>query len=849
KMGQPWRKKKAQTQRAKNAAEFKLKLLQSSNHLQPAPTTMTASNMYFEKQRNQQSTSHHGISMKIPSVKKPVYDESTFRGRRIFSCDSILSFVFNLNKHMDNCKRIKLAFSHEVRKFGGLDRSTILTCQCGHSFEISSDTGIESLPINEATIWGCMVSPVGYGALSNFLTTLDLPVPCPGFFSKLQNNGRISIFEGAEKELVRAGAEELRLAKEAGDVIEVEGKSYYKITVVVDGGWSKRSFGHSYNANCGIGVIIGYRTRKAENIGVAAELHDCYRNFDQPSTAMEADAIAEGFAKSIQMHGLVYHEFVGDGDSSVHAKVIILTVKKVECINHAMRNFNRKLMDLSCNLKKGKNSPDIPQEERQIEGMAKYFDRLGKGVRGAIDFHHQFCEEQDRYILLDQDIMNVPFHVFGDHTKCRSYFCPPDGERRKEENRVPEMQTKVIWKTMMKHITKLASLSTSLIHKKDTNCVEAFMSVANKYMEGKRKHLGASYLYRLRMCCAVFSYNVCGFWLPDLYYHIYGVPPQSAWITVIKRKQRIKKKAPPRQISFGFLKARKGDQYYGDDPTRPDMEDSVLQLRINDCYEGLQSSSNLLSNKQEINQNVKSGFSHRRERMTASIAGKLYKLQPTSDNTSTLNSMLRNQSFRGTAATKYGLDSEPSAILSYELKTGLPEGSVEKVGLEVSLENGIFAASPDGRVGEEGIVEIKCPYSIRDLKPHDWPTSSSDCPLKLQNGTLVLKTTHNHYFQIVQQLHVTKRMWCDYVVWTPNDIFIQRIERNEETASTWEKMKMKLQKFWTEDLAPELVDSRLERGYKDYRCPESRLVGRKRLEESRKKRQLKKSAAQLSEEA
>ncbi|ODM88232.1 hypothetical protein Ocin01_18450, partial [Orchesella cincta] len=757
KMGQPWRKKKAQTQRAKNAAEFKLKLLQSSNHLQPAPTTMTASNMYFEKQRNQQSTSHHGISMKIPSVKKPVYDESTFRGRRIFSCDSILSFVFNLNKHMDNCKRIKLAFSHEVRKFGGLDRSTILTCQC---------------------------------------------VPCPGFFSKLQNNGRISIFEGAEKELVRAGAEELRLAKEAGDVIEVEGKSYYKITVVVDGGWSKRSFGHSYNANCGIGVIIGYRTRKAENIGVAAELHDCYRNFDQPSTAMEADAIAEGFAKSIQMHGLVYHEFVGDGDSSVHAKVINtytgVTVKKVECINHAMRNFNRKLMDLSCNLKKGKNSPDIPQEERQIEGMAKYFDRLGKGVRGAIDFHHQFCEEQDRYILLDQDIMNVPFHVFGDHTKCRSYFCPPDGERRKEENRVPEMQTKVIWKTMMKHITKLASLSTSLIHKKDTNCVEAFMSVANKYMEGKRKHLGASYLYRLRMCCAVFSYNVC------------------AWITLkeksLREKQRIKKKAPPRQISFGFLKARKGDQYYGDDPTRPDMEDSVLQLRINDCYEGLQVDEvkQQFIEQQTRNQSeCEEWFSHRRERMTASIAGKLYKLQPTSDNTSTLNSMLRNQSFRGTAATKYGLDSEPSAILSYELKTGLPEGSVEKVGLEVSLENGIFAASPDGRVGEEGIVEIKCPYSIRDLKPHDWPTSSSDCPLKLQNGTLVLKT-HNHYFQIVQQLHVTKRMWCDYVVWTPNDIFIQRIERNEETASTWEKMKMKLQKFWTEDLAPELVDSRLE---------------------------------------
>ncbi|CAL8149296.1 unnamed protein product, partial [Orchesella dallaii] len=49
------------------------------------------------------------------------------------------------------------------------------------------------------------------------------------------------------------------------------------------------------------------------------------------------------------------------------------------------------------------------------------------------------------------------------------------------------------------------------------------------------------------------------------------------------------------------------------------------------------------------------------------------------------------------------------------------------------------------------------------------------------------------------------RKWCDYVVWTPHDIFIQRTERNEETLATWEAMKLKLKQFWFEDLVNWLI--------------------------------------------
>ncbi|ODM87997.1 Alkaline nuclease [Orchesella cincta] len=837
-------------------------------------TVTTASQLYFQRSKLKSLPSQscitplpHGTATTSrpddSSTKQAKWDDTNYRGRRIFACDSIQLFLSKLNNHFKSCKSVELSFTKEIKNFGGLDRHTVISCNCGYQFEIKSDTGIESLPINKATVWGCQVAPIGYEAIASFLTTLDLPVPSSSLFSKLQNVARVDITTALEKELLAAGAEERKLAEEAGDYINVGGNQYLKIIVAVDGGWSKRSYSHSYNANCGVAVIIGYRTQKvlfvgtrnktcvickrAENLGDTPKSHNCYKNFDKPSTAMEADAIAEGFGKSIQMHGLVYYKMIGDGDSSVHARVIDTypghKVQKIECINHAMRNFNRKLMNISSNNVKGKKA-DIPKEERQIEGMSGLFDRLGKGVRGAIDFHHTFCYEKDRWKQLDSDIMNVAKHVFGDHSQCQTYFCGP--ERKSEKNLVPEMCQKQFWNLMTEALKKLASMSESLILKMNTNCVESFMAVANRYMEGKRKHLGGSYLYDLRMRCAVFSFNTCGFWLADAYIHTHGIAPQSNWITLrdraFREKNRTRSKPPPRVITYGFLRSKKGDEHYGTNPTRPDMTNEMLSFKIQQLYENLQVDElgqKLIEEKTQEQSMSDDWFEERGKRMTASKAGPICKLKETTDNTAMLNSILKHQKTRGTVAMQYGSEYEKTAILDYELASGFPEGHVKKCGLVVYLEDGIYAASPDGFVGEDGIIEVKCPYSIRDGKIEDWPGSSSDCPLKLLNGVLQLKTTHNHYYQIVQQLHITNRMWCDYVVWTPNDLFVQRIERNVETLAHWEAMKMKLKKFWFEDLAPELVDSRLQRNYKDYRCPVSRSVGRAKLLASREKRRAK----------
>ncbi|KAM0736811.1 hypothetical protein ACS0PU_006460 [Formica fusca] len=66
---------------------------------------------------------------------------------------------------------------------------------------------------------------------------------------------------------------------------------------------------------------------------------------------MESDAIAEGFKSSLEMHGIIYRTIIADGDSSVYQAIVdsksyreqMVTVKKIECTNHLLRNLCKKL--------------------------------------------------------------------------------------------------------------------------------------------------------------------------------------------------------------------------------------------------------------------------------------------------------------------------------------------------------------------------------------------------------------------------------------------------------------------------------------------------------------------------
>jgi len=117
------------------------------------------------------------------------------------------------------------------------------------------------------------------------------------------------------------------------------------------------------------------------------------------------------------------------------------------------------------------------------------------------------------------------------------------------------------------------------------------------------------------------------------------------------------------------------------------------------------------------------------------------------------------------AAMLHGVEQEPFARAAYELSKDV---MVEEVGFVPHPNILMAGASPDGFVGVNGLVEIKCPNTATMIE------------------TLLTKKCPQKYFTQIQfQLACTDRVFCDYVVFDPRmpkhlQLFVTRIERDED---------------------------------------------------------------------
>jgi len=119
------------------------------------------------------------------------------------------------------------------------------------------------------------------------------------------------------------------------------------------------------------------------------------------------------------------------------------------------------------------------------------------------------------------------------------------------------------------------------------------------------------------------------------------------------------------------------------------------------------------------------------------------------------------------AAMAWGTETEPLARAQYELKTG---EMVNQVGFVVHPMIEQAGASPDGLVGSEGLIEIKCPNTSTHL-----------------DTLLAQKVPSKYITQMTWQMVCTGRKWCDFVSYDPRlpenlQLFVQRIELDEDYA-------------------------------------------------------------------
>lgn len=115
-------------------------------------------------------------------------------------------------------------------------------------------------------------------------------------------------------------------------------------------------------------------------------------------------------------------------------------------------------------------------------------------------------------------------------------------------------------------------------------------------------------------------------------------------------------------------------------------------------------------------------------------------------------------------AMDWGTQTEPQARAAYSAKTG---ELVTEVGF-VNHPTLMAGASPDGLVGDDGLVEIKCPTSSTALE------------------TLFTQKIAKKYIDQMQwQLLVTGRAWCDFCSFDPRlpehlQCYIQRVPRDNK---------------------------------------------------------------------
>ena len=137
-----------------------------------------------------------------------------------------------------------------------------------------------------------------------------------------------------------------------------------------------------------------------------------------------------------------------------------------------------------------------------------------------------------------------------------------------------------------------------------------------------------------------------------------------------------------------------------------------------------------------------------------------------------------------------------------------------------------LACSPDGLVSipgiheSNGLVEIKCPFlaAEKQLTPQEVADvlSSFLCRRSSDASGLELNQKHNYFYQVQGQLAITRRPWCDFVVWTPKGMLVERIRFDPKF---WEDIKSKLVRFHREAILPELTLPRHPTGLQSIREP------------------------------
>ena len=530
--------------------------------------------------------------------------QETLDGSRIMNLEMLQSYVSQATTHSALCESArKYAMKGESpmtligEKKHGFASILSLKCNgCGKTYQIQTSKTCKTpsgdyFEINVRAVWGSMVTGGGCSSTNESLGTMGIPGISERNYSKLEEEIGDWWLKILEEDMKKAGEEERKIAIENGDHFQ----GVPAITVVCDGGWSKRSHKHTYNAMGGVAVIFGHRTKKLLHIGVRNRLcyicsqaqtknldprpHRCFKNWNDSAQAMESDIILEGFLSAEQKYGLRFMNIISDGDSSTFSEIQNKVpvwgkfVKKLECANHACKCLRSHLEQLV-------------SEKPQHKGKGKLTKlarvKIVTAVRCAIKMRSVEKDKKKAVTKLKTDIKNAGRHVLGLHDLCKTDFCKHQQEKKdnnviddksdeQEQNETDSdivYDQEIYWQDSLKtistseennlrkggnsvsnvdeellkdiffYLNRMADKSERLIGNFTSNLAESWMHIRCKFDGGKmvNKCFKSSFYGR---CYggALRSLKGPG-WSPMVYQEITGEKPDSPYIDTYRRRAR-----------------------------------------------------------------------------------------------------------------------------------------------------------------------------------------------------------------------------------------------------------------------------------------------------------------------
>ena len=129
-------------------------------------------------------------------------------------------------------------------------------------------------------------------------------------------------------------------------------------------------------------------------------------------------------------------------------------------------------------------------------------------------------------------------------------------------------------------------------------------------------------------------------------------------------------------------------------------------------------------------------------------------------------------------ALEWGIKNESMAIERYSLHRDYADGPLTLTGFHRHPSHAFVGGSPDGLIGDKGLIEVKCPFTTREFVRQ-----------------MVGGPQRDYKYQTQGLLWVLGREWCDFVLYDPrataagykHSMHVTRITRDDEFIKLMEK--------------------------------------------------------------